>query len=113
MTFGHDDSGTETTETIMMDLCLIPLGMLSVSKEIAEVEKILRDPSRGLTVQLHAYGSNIQGEWDDVMAALKECHKVLHNKHDVVRISSSIRMGTRIDRKQTIDDKIKSVTDKL
>ena len=97
----------------MIDLWIVPIGMLSVSKEIAAVERIIRDPKYNLTSHMHGYGTNIQGDWDDVMAALKECHIVLHNKMDVVRITSSMRMGTRVDRKQTIDDKIKSVEDKL
>eukprot|EP00930_Biecheleria_cincta_P025621 TRINITY_DN18211_c0_g1_i2.p1 TRINITY_DN18211_c0_g1~~TRINITY_DN18211_c0_g1_i2.p1 ORF type:complete len:214 (+),score=22.09 TRINITY_DN18211_c0_g1_i2:50-691(+) len=119
MRFGHSDPSTETsstvktTELVMVDLCLVPLGMLSVSKEISVVEGILRDPKYNLDVRLHAYGSNIQGEWDNVMAAIKECHRALHNDHGVVRITSSIRMGTRVDRKQTMDDKVKSVVDKM
>eukprot|EP00929_Paragymnodinium_shiwhaense_P122169 TRINITY_DN94792_c0_g1_i1.p1 TRINITY_DN94792_c0_g1~~TRINITY_DN94792_c0_g1_i1.p1 ORF type:complete len:170 (-),score=18.60 TRINITY_DN94792_c0_g1_i1:135-644(-) len=101
-------SETGYTQNLMMDLCMVPMGKLSVSKEVAAIEKVLRDPKYGLTVHMHAYGSNIQGDWDQVMAAVKEAHAVLHNDLGVVRITSSIRMGTRVDRKQTIEDKIKS-----
>jgi uncharacterized protein (TIGR00106 family) len=65
-----------------------------------------------LKVRLHAYGTNIEGEWDDVMAAVKECHQVLH-KMGVPRISSTIRLGTRTDREQTMEEKIQSVEEKL
>jgi uncharacterized protein YqgV (UPF0045/DUF77 family) len=46
------------------------------------------------------------------MAAMKECHKVLH-ADGITRITSSLRMGTRTDRSQTIADKIQSVETKM
>ena len=42
------------------------------------------------------------------MRAVKRCHEVLHEM-GVPRISSSIRLGTRTDRVQTMEDKIRSV----
>ena len=49
------------------DVCLIPLGVgLSVSSQIAECEKIFK--KYPLETKLHAYGTNLEGEWDDVMA---------------------------------------------
>jgi uncharacterized protein YqgV (UPF0045/DUF77 family) len=32
-----------------------------------------------LKTQLHANGTNIEGEWEDVMAAVKFCHERLHS----------------------------------
>jgi uncharacterized protein YqgV (UPF0045/DUF77 family) len=46
------------------------------------------------------------------MAAVKRCHEVVHEM-GAPRISSSMRLGTRIDREQSIQDKIQSVADKL
>jgi uncharacterized protein (TIGR00106 family) len=93
------------------DLCVVPLGVgVSLGKYVAECERILRQT--GLKIKLHAYGTNIEGDWDEVMAAAKECHRVLHAM-GVPRISSSIRIGTRTDREQTMEDKIRSVEEKL
>ena len=61
---------------------------------------------------LHAYGTNIEGEWDDVFAAVKKCHERVHEM-GAPRISSTLRIGTRTDREQTMDDKIKSVQLKI
>jgi len=61
---------------------------------------------------MHSYGTNIEGEWDDVFSVIKKCHETIH-KMGAVRISSNMRFGTRTDRDQTIRDKIKSVEDKL
>lgn len=96
---------------VIADLCVVPIGIgVSVSKEVAICERILA--AAGLKTQLHAYGTNIEGEWDDVFAAVKRCHEALHAA-GVPRISTNMRFGTRIDRDQTMEDKVRSVEDKL
>ncbi len=94
-----------------LDLCVVPLGVgVSVSEYVAACQKVLNDA--GLEHRLHAYGTNIEGDWDDVMAAVKKCHEVIHAM-GAPRITTSIRLGTRIDRNQTMDDKVRSVEEKL
>lgn len=66
----------------------------------------------GLTTSLHAYGTNVEGEWDRVFAAVKRCHEALHAA-GVPRISTTMKFGTRTDRKQTMADKVRSVEEKL
>lgn len=96
---------------VMIDISIVPMGVgLSLSKYIAVCEKIFADA--GLTTRLHAYGTNVEGEWDDVFGAVRRCHETLHEM-GVPRISSSLRMGTRTDKDQSIDDKVRSVQDKL
>jgi uncharacterized protein (TIGR00106 family) len=96
---------------VIADICIVPLGVgTSVSKEVTECERILRQS--GLKTQLHAYGTNIEGEWDDVFAALKRCHEVLHEM-GVPRISTNLRAGTRIDKPQTMEDKVRKVEELL
>jgi uncharacterized protein (TIGR00106 family) len=96
---------------VIADLCVIPMGSgVSVSREVAECERILTEA--GLKTKLHAYGTNIEGDWDDVFAAIKRCHEALHAM-GVPRISSTIRVGTRTDRQQTMEDKVRSVAEKL
>jgi uncharacterized protein (TIGR00106 family) len=96
---------------VIADLCLIPLGVgVSVSKEIAACERVLAES--GLKTRLHAYGTNVEGEWDEVFGAIRRCHEVVHAM-GAPRISSSLRFGTRIDRPQTMEDKVRSVEEKL
>ena len=90
---------------------IAPMGVgVSVSKYVAECEKIFKQAE--LKIILHSYGTNIEGEWDEVFSAIKKCHQVLH-KMGAPRISSNMRFGTRTDREQSMEDKIKSVEDKL
>ena len=92
---------------VIADLCVVPIGIgVSVSKQIAICERILA--AAGVKTRLHAYGTNIEGEWDVVFAAVKQCHEALHAA-GVPRISTNMRFGTRIDREQTMDDKVRSV----
>jgi len=95
---------------VIADLCLVPIGVgVSVSKQIAACERVLSEA--GLKTKLHAYGTNIEGEWDDVFAAIKRCHEVVHAM-GAPRISSNLRFGTRTDRQQTMEEKIQSVEQK-
>ncbi len=96
---------------VIVDFCLIPLGVeLSLSPYIAECERILRD--MGLSHQLHAYGTNIEGEWDTVMTAIKRCHYRIHEM-GAPRVSSTLKLGTRTDREDSIASKVASVEQKL
>ncbi len=96
---------------VIADLCVVPMGVgVSVSKYIAACERVLRDA--GLKIQLHAYGTNIEGEWDQVFAAIKRCHEVVHDM-GAPRITTSIKVGTRTDRAQTMEEKVRSVEEKM
>jgi uncharacterized protein (TIGR00106 family) len=96
---------------VLIDIAIIPLGVgLSLSKYVAECEKIFNEA--GLKTTLHSNGTNIEGEWDEVFVAVKKCHEHLH-QIGVPRISTNVRIGTRVDRNQSMEDKIKSVEEKL
>lgn len=96
---------------VIVDLCVVPLGVgVSVSEYVAECQRVLA--ARGLRTELHAYGTNIEGEWDEVMSAIKECHEAVH-RLGAPRITTTLKLGTRTDRVQSMDDKVQSVRDKL
>jgi uncharacterized protein (TIGR00106 family) len=96
---------------LIADIAIIPLGTgLSLSPYVAACERVLRDA--GLKTQLHANGTNVEGEWDDVMAAVKRCHEVLHEM-GAPRVATNMRLGTRTDKAQTMGEKIASVEQKL
>jgi uncharacterized protein (TIGR00106 family) len=95
----------------IVEFCIIPLGVgVSLSEYIAACEQVLEEA--GLKVELHANGTNIEGDWDAVMKAVKQCHQRVHEM-GAPRISTSLRVGTRTDRGQTLSDKIQSVQEKM
>jgi uncharacterized protein (TIGR00106 family) len=96
---------------VIADISIVPLGVgLSLSSYVAACEKILEEA--GLNPRLHAYGTNVEGEWDEVFGALKLCHERLHEM-GAPRISTNLRCGTRTDKSQSAEDKIGSVKEKL
>jgi len=96
---------------VIVDLCVVPLGVgVSVSRHVAACGRVLREA--GLETRLHAYGTNVEGDWDQVFAAIKRCHEVVHEM-GAPRITTTIKVGTRTDRAQTMEDKVRSVQEKL
>ena len=96
---------------VIADFCVTPIGVgTSVSEYAAACQRVLRDA--GLKPLMHAYGSNVEGEWETVFGALQRCHEVVHEM-GAPRVSTSVRLGTRTDRDQTMQDKIDSVERKL
>lgn len=95
---------------VIMDLCVVPIGVgVSLSTYVAACEAVLE--KSGLTYTLHANGTNIEGEWDTVLHTVKKCHQKVHEL-GAPRIFTTIKMGTRIDKEQTMAAKIRSVEQK-
>jgi uncharacterized protein (TIGR00106 family) len=96
---------------VIVDLTIVPIGVgVSLSSYVAACEKVLNRPC--LKTALHANGTNIEGEWDLVFAAIKECHEKVHGM-GAPRIHTNIKLGTRNDREQSLEDKVNSVEAKL
>ena len=96
---------------VIVDLCVVPLGVgVSLSQYVAACGRVVEEA--GLASRLHAYGTNIEGEWEDVFSAVRRCHEKVHAM-GAPRISTTIKLGTRTDRDQSMQDKIDSVKGKL
>lgn len=89
------------------DISIIPIGVgVSLSKYVVACERVFREA--GLDARLHAFGTEVEGDWDTVMAAVRRCHDVVHEM-GAPRISSTVKLSTRTDRKQSLADKVSSV----
>jgi uncharacterized protein YqgV (UPF0045/DUF77 family) len=69
--------GKDGASKVMMDLCVVPItGSVSVRKEVAAVEAMLRDPKwknadgSPLELALHAYGTNISGKGNNKLSEI-------------------------------------------
>ncbi|KAG5927292.1 hypothetical protein E4U53_002891 [Claviceps sorghi] len=107
-----DYNALPTPEACYADFCLIPVGTnrVSVADEIALVQRVLE--ASGLRYTLHSAGTTVEGSWTDVMAVIGRAHAAVHDR-GVVRVQSSLRVGTRTDKAQTAEDKVKRVEDLL
>lgn len=93
------------------EFTLIPIGIgLSLSKYVAACENILEEFD--ITYELHANGTNLEGDWDTILQAIKTCHERLHEM-GVPRIATQIKISTRTDREQKMTEKISSVRRKM
>lgn len=95
---------------VIADVCIVPIGVgVSLSRYIAACVAILE--AAGLKTRVHAYGTNVEGEWDQLMSALKRCHQEVHAL-GAPRVSTTLKLGTRVDRPQSMEEKVRSVEGK-
>lgn len=96
---------------IIAELSIIPLGVgISLSKYIAECERVLN--MKGLKTEIHAEGTDIEGELDEVLDAIKDCIEAVH-KFGAPRIITNVKISSRIDKLETMEEKVESVESKL
>jgi uncharacterized protein (TIGR00106 family) len=92
---------------VVADLCLVPIGVgVSLSPYVAAACEELE--AAGLKCQLHAYGTNVEGDYDQVFAALKRCLERMHEM-GAPRVTCTVKLGTRTDREPSLDAKVASV----
>ncbi len=86
------------------EIQVIPLGVgVSVRREVKRAHELLA--ASGLTVQLHAYGTNVEGELADILEAVRHVHEMLHAE-GVVRLSTFLKIGTRTDKEPALAAKL-------
>jgi uncharacterized protein (TIGR00106 family) len=86
------------------EIQVIPLGVgVSVRAEVQRAHELLVES--GLKVELHAFGTNVEGDLADVLAAVQRVHETLHAE-GVPRLSSAVKIGTRLDKETTLAGKL-------
>lgn len=92
---------------VLADLCIVPMGAgASVSQYVRELKKIFEES--GLVFEMHANGTNIEGELGDVTKLIEACEARLAEM-GVERTFFSMRFSTRRDKDQSMADKMKSI----
>ncbi|MGD8842252.1 MAG: MTH1187 family thiamine-binding protein [Gammaproteobacteria bacterium] len=85
------------------ELQVVPLGAgVSVREEIVQVVQLLQ--GHDFLVETHASGTNIEGELDEILAAVAEVHETLHGQGSV-RLVSYLKLETRTDKPPTLAGK--------
>lgn len=88
------------------EIQVVPLGVgPSVRKEVMCAHELLR--ASGLHCELHAYGTNVEGELAAILAAVQTVHETLH-REGVVRLVTNLKLGTRTDKVATLAGKLSS-----
>jgi uncharacterized protein (TIGR00106 family) len=86
------------------EIQVIPIGAgVSVRPQVKRAHELLG--GRGLGIQLHAYGTNVEGELADILDAVRHVHEALHAE-GVVRLTTAIKIGTRTDKEPSLAGKL-------
>jgi uncharacterized protein (TIGR00106 family) len=96
------------------DLTVIALGRADASagEYIAEIHRRLAAQDR-VRYQLHAMGTSLEGPTEDILAVVGELHAVPFES-GIPRVYTVLKLDERRDRPdQTLDDKVRSVEDRL
>ncbi len=86
------------------EIQVVPIGVgVSVRKEVKRAHELLADS--GLEVQLHSYGTNVEGKLSQIFRAVENVHETLH-REGTIRLMTSIKVGTRSDKTPTLASKL-------
>ena len=85
------------------ELQVVPIGAgVSVRQEIMRVVELLQ--GHDFILETHASGTNIEGELDNILAAVAQIHEALHATGSV-RLLSYLKLETRTDKDPTLAGK--------
>ena len=95
---------------MIAEFSIVPIGK---GEELAElVAKVLDIADKsGLPYQLTAMGTIVEGEWDDVMELIKECHKKMRQHSS--RVLTHITIDDREKAKKRLHGKVEAVEQAL
>ena len=86
------------------EIQVIPIGAgVSVRTEVKRAHALLEES--GLKAELHSNGTNVEGELEEIFAAIVRVHETLHAE-GTARLSTHIKVGTRTDKAPTLAGKL-------
>jgi uncharacterized protein (TIGR00106 family) len=103
----------EVGKMAIVEVAIIPMGTgnTSVSQYVADCHKVL-EHDQGIKLVLTPMGSVLEGDLDLIFAAVRKMHEVPFDK-GAMRVSTTIRIDDRRDKSASIDQKLKSVQEKM
>jgi uncharacterized protein (TIGR00106 family) len=96
---------------VIADLNIVPMGVgPSVSEYVAKIPAILK--KFDLVFEMHANGTNIEGDFMEIARAIEACYATLREA-GVPRFFTTLIMGARYDKEQTMQEKLASALSKM
>lgn len=91
---------------VLLDFSMTPLGQgESVGPYVARCLKVVQ--ASGLDYRLHAMGTILEGDWDEVFAVVRRCFETL--KDDCARITCTIKVDYREGPAGRLESKVRRV----
>ena len=93
---------------VVADLCIVPMGVgPSVSSYVKEIKTILE--TSHLNAEMHANGTNSEGELSDICRLIELCEEKL-SQLGVQRVFFTMACSSRRDKEQSMADKLTAVS---
>ncbi len=98
----------------IVQVTIVPLGTgkTSVGEYVAAVYEVLEQAGEQIKYQLTPMSTIIEGELDHLLAIVRRMHEVPF-ENGAMRVSTSITIDDRRDKIGTMEQKLRSVEDKL
>lgn len=95
---------------VLLEFSMTPLGKgESVSPYVARSLEIISQS--GLDYRLHAMGTVLEGEWDEVLAVVTRCYEAM--SVDCNRVTCSIKIDARRGASGRLVSKVRSIEEKV
>jgi uncharacterized protein (TIGR00106 family) len=106
----HGQEAPATLNAMIAAFSITPLGVgASVSSAVADAVRLVRDS--GLPNETNAMFTNVEGEWDDVMALIRAC--VMKVAGTAPRVSVVIKIDHRPGVTDALRTKVEAVENQL
>ena len=94
---------------MIVEFSIHPMGTDHLSAVVARVIETLE--SSGLDYHLGPMSTSIEGSWEEVMSAVRECHRIAARDHGGV--ITTLVIDERLQGQRHLSDRIASVERKL
>ena len=93
------------------EIQVIPIGVgVSLRNEVTRAHQVIVES--GLACELHGFGTNVEGELEDILATVLRIHELLHAE-GTPRLATNLKLGTRKAGENSLEAKVKAVRDSL
>jgi uncharacterized protein (TIGR00106 family) len=95
---------------MIAEFSIVPIGVgESLSAHVARAFEVIE--SSGVAYERHAMGTNLEGDWDEVMAVIKACRDRLLETSN--RVSLSIKIDDRVGVTDGLRRKVESAKQRM
>ena len=95
---------------MLIEFSIVPVGAgSSIGGQLADVLRIV--DASGLPYKLNPMGTVIEGQWDEVMKIVRECHDAVMKQSD--RAITTISIDDRPGKPNRIEEKVKSIEKRI
>ena len=95
---------------LLLEFSMSPLDKgASVGEYVARSLEII--DASGLDYRLHAMGTIIEGEWDEVFAVVKKCYELMSS--DCERVTCTMKLDSRRGASGRLIAKVQAVEERL